>query len=87
MTSFSHPVTNELPQSRITNTAPSRIHLARINGMATSLSCLARTLGPATVGWLFRLGRNIGYIGLPFWCLAAVAGMGLAESYSLQDHP
>jgi hypothetical protein len=81
------PVADELPQSRITNTAPSPIYLARINGTAASLGCLARTLGPATTGWLFRLGRDIGYIGLPFWSLGAVAGMGLAVSYSLQDHP
>lgn len=80
-------VTDKLPQPRITNTAPSPIYLSTINGAATSLGCLARTLGPATTGWLFRLGRDIGYIGLPFWALGAVAGMGLAVSYSLQDHP
>jgi len=38
-------------------------------------------------GWLFHLGHDVGCIGLPFWSLGAVAGMGLAVSYSLQDHP
>ena len=75
------------PLARITNTAPSPLHLATINGTAASFGCLARTLGPVISGPMFRLGVNIGYVGLPFWTLGAVAGLGVAVSCVLQDHP
>src|SRR5271156_1035580 len=69
---------------RITNTAPSPIYLSTINGAATSLGCLARTLGPAVSGMLFRLGLDVGSAGLAFWALGAVAGLGLVVSFTLR---
>jgi hypothetical protein len=72
--------------ARVTNSAPSRIYLAVINGRAASLGCLARTLGPIISGPLFRLGLEVGYIGLPFWTLGAVASMGLAVSCFADDY-
>lgn len=72
---------------RITNSAPSPLHLATINGYAASLGCLARTLGPIVSGPLFRLGQEIGHIELPFWTLGGVAGLGVVLSVYLKDHP
>ncbi|KAH8761399.1 MFS multidrug transporter [Hyaloscypha finlandica] len=71
----------------ITNTAPSTVHLAKINGASASLGCLARTLGPAVSGALYRWGLQIGFIGLPFWSLSAIMGVGLGVSFLLRDYP
>jgi hypothetical protein len=72
---------------RITNTAPSPVHLARINGASASLGCLARTFGPAVSGVLYRWGLQIGCIGLPFWSLSAIMGVGFGVSFLLRDYP
>lgn len=74
------------PAYRITNTVPSPIYLATVNGAAASLGCLARTLGPAVSGPLFRLGLQTGYVGLPFWLLGAITGLGGIVSLYLVDH-
>jgi hypothetical protein len=70
----------------ITNTAPSPIHLATINGVAASCSCFARTAGPATVGALFRVGLDAGNVGVPFWTLGAVTAITLGLTGTLQEH-
>ncbi|RFU32412.1 hypothetical protein B7463_g3940, partial [Scytalidium lignicola] len=70
----------------ITNTVPSLENLAIVNGTAASFGCLARTFGPAISGPLFRLGLQIGYIGLPFWLLGVVTSLGLIVSMYLRDH-
>lgn len=72
--------------SRITNTAPDPVHLAKINGASASFGCLARTLGPAVLGPLFGFGLNIGQIGIPFWSLSAVMGLGVIMSLFMSDH-
>lgn len=71
---------------RVTNKVPSSIYLATVNGAAASLRCLARTLGPAVSGPLFRLGLQTGYVKLPFWLLGAVTGLGGTVSLYLVDH-
>ncbi|KAF1982268.1 MFS general substrate transporter [Aulographum hederae CBS 113979] len=71
----------------ITNTVPSRIHLARINGIAASMGCLARSVGPLVSGQLFDWGSRTGYVGVAFWALGAVALCGAIESWFLKDYP
>lgn len=78
-------INSHSPAYRITNTVPSPIYLATVNGAATSLRCLAQTLGPAISGPLLRLGLQTGYVGLPFWLLGAVKGMGSIVSLYLVD--
>ncbi|KFY29274.1 hypothetical protein V493_02449 [Pseudogymnoascus sp. VKM F-4281 (FW-2241)] len=73
-------------QILIRNTVPSPIYLATVNGAAASLGCLARTLGPAVSGPLFRLGLQTGYVGLPFWLLGVVTGLGGIVSLYLVNH-
>jgi hypothetical protein len=51
------------------------------------LGCLARTLGPAVSGALYRWGLQIEFIGLPFWSLSAIMGVGLGVSFLLRDYP
>jgi hypothetical protein len=72
---------------RLTNTTPSPRRLATVNGAAASLSCLARSIGTAASGSMFRLGINEGYSILPFWLLAVVAGFGAIMSWHLRDKP
>jgi hypothetical protein len=71
---------------RVKSTVSSPIYLATGNGAAASLGCLARTLGPAVSGPLFRFGLQIGYVGLPFWLLGVIAGLGGIVSLYLVDH-
>ncbi|KAN0068305.1 Major facilitator superfamily domain containing protein [Elaphomyces granulatus] len=71
----------------LTNTTPSRQLLATVNRAAASLSCLARSIGAATSGYIFRQGLQDGYIGLPFWILGSVAAAGTALSWFLRDEP
>ncbi|KAL2786239.1 major facilitator superfamily domain-containing protein [Aspergillus keveii] len=71
----------------ITNTAPGPQHLATINGVAASLSCLARSVGAAVSGSMFHQGLHIGNLGLPFWTLAGVALVGAVLSWALRDEP
>jgi MFS family permease len=70
----------------ITNTAPSPFYLATINGVAASCSCLARTAGPATVGALFRVGLDVGNVGVPFWTLGVITVITLGLTVTLREH-
>ncbi|EAS30115.3 uncharacterized protein CIMG_08861 [Coccidioides immitis RS] len=60
--------------------------LARINGVAASFGCLARSIGPLISGRLFKWGIQEGYIGIAFWTLSTVAFIGALESFFLLDH-
>ncbi|KAI1259685.1 major facilitator superfamily domain-containing protein [Xylariaceae sp. FL1019] len=70
----------------ISETAPSSGYLSRINGAATSSACLARSIGPLTVGRLFALGSEIGQNGIAFWAMAGLALIGGLETWLLEDH-
>ncbi|PGH02299.1 hypothetical protein GX51_04740 [Blastomyces parvus] len=71
----------------ITHTSPSPLHLATVNGAASSLGCLARSVGAAMSGSIFRLGLQEGVIGLPFWTLGAIALTGAILSCFMRDEP
>lgn len=74
-------------RSRLTNATPAREYLATINGVAASLGCLARTLGPMVLGPLFKLGIKVGFAGLPFSAMSLVAGAALLVAVFLRNHP
>ncbi|KMU86789.1 hypothetical protein CIHG_04578 [Coccidioides immitis H538.4] len=59
---------------------------SRINGVAASFGCLARSIGPLISGRLFKWGIQEGYIGIAFWTLSTVAFIGALESFFLLDH-
>ncbi|KAK4642109.1 hypothetical protein QC761_0081100 [Podospora bellae-mahoneyi] len=52
---------------------------------AASFCCLARSVGPLVTGKVYEVGDRIGYAGLAFWVLAAVAVAGGVESFWLRD--
>ncbi|KAK0666751.1 putative permease [Cercophora samala] len=70
----------------ITRTTPAEHFLARTNSAAASFGCLARSIGPLITGKVYEVGDEVGYGGLAFWVLAAVAIVGGAESFLLRDH-
>ncbi|KAH9907803.1 major facilitator superfamily domain-containing protein [Xylariomycetidae sp. FL2044] len=70
----------------ISDTAPARDFLARINGAAASLSCLSRSIGPIVSGKLLEVAFHRGFAGVAFWTLGGVALMGGVESLLLKDH-
>ncbi|EFE37303.1 hypothetical protein TRV_08041 [Trichophyton verrucosum HKI 0517] len=72
---------------RLTNTSPSPLHLATVNGAAASMGCLARSVGAAVSGSMFHLGLQHHAIGLPFWALAVIATVGSILSRFLRDEP
>ena len=72
---------------RLTNTSPSPLHLATVNGAAASMGCLARSVGAAVSGSMFHLGLQHHAIGLPFWALAVIATVGNILSRFLRDKP
>ncbi|KAF3482205.1 uncharacterized protein GIQ15_04964 [Arthroderma uncinatum] len=71
----------------LTNTSPSPLHLATINGANASMGSLARSVGAAVSGSMFHLGLQYHAIGLPFWALTVVAGIGAILSRFLRDGP
>ncbi|OAL74765.1 hypothetical protein A7D00_0359 [Trichophyton violaceum] len=71
----------------LTNTSPSPLHLATVNGAAASMGCLARSVGAAVSGSMFHLGLQHHAIGLPFWALAVIATVGNILSRFLRDKP
>jgi hypothetical protein len=78
---------DKLTYGRLTNTTPSPMHLATVNGAAASIGCLARSIGAAVSGSMFHVGLTSGYIGIPFWTLGAIAATGSVLSWFLKDEP
>lgn len=69
----------------ITNSAPSLRILGTLNGLATTVSALGRTAGPATGGSLFTYGLKKGYVIIPFWMLSAVAFLACIPTFWLVE--
>ena len=60
----------------MTNATPLPKYLGTVNGTAASIGCLARSVGAAISGSMFHVGLTNGFIGLPFWTLAAISAIG-----------
>lgn len=56
----------------ITNAASSRKVLGKIHGLASSVTSVARCLGPFLFVNLYSIGVKIGMIGLAWWLMAAL---------------
>jgi hypothetical protein len=66
----------------VTNTVPSKDHLAKVNGVGAAFGCLARSIGPLVAGKLFDWGLRVRFIIVPFWILSGVALSGAIEYFS-----
>ena len=69
----------------LTNSACSLRILGTLNGVSTSISALGRAAGPFTIGWLFSVGVNNGYMILPWWSLAAFSTLGAITPWWLVE--
>jgi len=69
----------------ITNSASSLRVLGTLNGLATSVSAVGRTLGPAYAGSLFTFGLKKGYIIIPFWALSVIALIASVPTWYLEE--
>ncbi|KAI9684156.1 MAG: hypothetical protein M1829_003426 [Trizodia sp. TS-e1964] len=67
----------------LTNSAVSLRILGTLNGFATSISAIGRASGPAIGGSAFTIGMRIGYVILPWWVLAGMAGIAAVPVWML----
>lgn len=69
----------------IANAAPSKSVLGSVNGVAASVACLARALGPTTTGFFHTVGLKMGYNGLAWWIGGIVCAIGAFESFWMEE--
>jgi Na+/melibiose symporter-like transporter len=69
----------------IANAAPSKTVLGSINGVAASIACLARALGPTVTGFVHTAGLKMGYNGVAWWIGGVVCAIGALESFWMEE--
>ncbi|KAL8641747.1 MAG: hypothetical protein Q9228_001490 [Teloschistes exilis] len=69
----------------LTNSAPSKLVLGAINGVAGSTASLSRAFGPAITGFIHSKGLSIGVSGLSWWVTGLICMLGAAESMLMQE--
>ncbi|KAI1418785.1 major facilitator superfamily domain-containing protein [Xylaria sp. FL1777] len=67
------------------DSAPSRLALGTINGVAASTASLCRAFGPTISGILYSVGLKSGYSGLAWWSAALVAIGGAVAGLMIPD--
>ncbi|CAN6673530.1 major facilitator superfamily domain-containing protein YCR023C [Trichomonascus vanleenenianus] len=86
---FFRTLTNSLSHPSmllLANRAPRHTrHLGVVNGCVIVASAFARAIGPIIWGLLMTAGQSMGYIQLPWWCLAALALVGAIQSRYITD--
>lgn len=68
------------------DSAPSRLALGTINGVAASTASLCRAFGPALAGFLYAVGLNTGYSGLAWWCSGFISIAGAVVAFKVKQH-
>lgn len=69
----------------LTNSAPSKLVLGSINGVAASTACLSRAFGPTVTGLIHSAGLRMGYSGLAWWASGLVCIVGAVESFWMEE--
>lgn len=69
----------------LANSAPSKLVLGAINGVAGSTASLSRAFGPAITGFIHSKGLSIGVSGLSWWVTGLICMLGAAESMLMQE--
>jgi len=69
----------------VNNCSPHPSVLGTVHGVAHSVSSFVRTVGPVLGGWLFGLGLQKGMVGIPWWGLAGVAGVGVLVAGGVRE--
>ena len=61
--------------------------LGTLNGILTMSAGAARAIGPAIGGVAFSLGVNWGFLVVPFWICAGMAGLAMVPVFLLKEDP
>ncbi|KAI4235429.1 MAG: hypothetical protein L6R40_006471 [Gallowayella cf. fulva] len=69
----------------LTNSAPSKLVLGAINGVAGSTASLCRAFGPTITGFIHSRGLGIGMSGLGWWVTGLICIVGAAESLLMEE--
>ncbi|KAL8700349.1 MAG: hypothetical protein Q9224_001005 [Gallowayella concinna] len=69
----------------LTNSAPSKLVLGAINGVAGSTASLCRAFGPTITGFIYSKGLAIGVSGLGWWVTGLVCILGAGESLLMEE--
>ncbi|KAL8802611.1 MAG: hypothetical protein Q9182_003702 [Xanthomendoza sp. 2 TL-2023] len=69
----------------LTNSAPSKLVLGAINGVAGSTASLCRAFGPTITGFVYSKGLAIGVSGLGWWVTGLVCILGAGESLLMEE--
>ena len=55
--------------------------LGKINGLAASVGAACRTIAPPLGGYIYGVGRRIGFTGLAWWASALIALVGVVQVF------
>lgn len=69
----------------LTNSASSLSVLGTLNGVGTSVSALGRAAGPAIAGATFSFGVKRGFVIIPWWTLAVLAGLAAVPTFWIEE--
>lgn len=69
----------------LTNSVEDRGVLGTVHGCGVSLASASRAVGPALGGALYAAGLEGGVVGVVFWGMAGVAGMGAWRAWFLKE--
>lgn len=69
----------------VNDCAPSPDVLGTVHGLASSISSGARILGPTIWGWMLGWGLAHNIVGLPLWCLGAIALLNWVVLWWIDD--
>ncbi|KAK2798040.1 hypothetical protein FQN51_007965 [Onygenales sp. PD_10] len=67
----------------VNNAVPHSSVLGTVHGVAQSVSCAARTIGPILGGWGLGLGLKHNIVGAVWWALAVVAMLGWGVTWTI----
>ena len=59
--------------------------LGCVNGLAASMAAGARTLAPPVTGFLYDLGKGMGFTGWAWWACGAVAALGAVQLFWIRQ--
>ncbi|MCJ1393522.1 hypothetical protein MMC18_006397 [Xylographa bjoerkii] len=71
----------------LSNSAASPQILGTLNGVATSVGALGRTIGPAIGGVMFTVGLDVGSVVVPWWTVGGIAAVGALPVFWLKETP
>lgn len=69
----------------LTNAVEDRAVLGSVNGVGVSMAGLSRAVGPVVGGLVYAVGLEAGVVGVVFWGMAGVAGVGVGSAWWVKE--